>query len=201
MGLITNCCDEHKKHGIEYGQCPFHSKISWNAQSLSAFGVSGDDNDLFLIMFHDHVWYDKSLNAHLSNPLIFIGFPLNQQQWQHGNSVPCYDKYDKPLKLCFNDIKWIFPVQCHEMFLHNWDCRTPYHNLRPVVENWYNCCTQFESVVKLNNKINKIESELSEIHKQLNVFFICVFHVFLLAIMFFCLFVSDSRRRQSTKLG
>lgn len=123
-------------------------------------------------MFHDHTWYDKSLNHHLSNREIFIGFPLSKDAFFKGNSVPCYDKFSKPLSVCFNDIKWLFPVQCHDLFLCDWDCRTPYYNMVPIVQNWYKCRSSIQEKAQLHDKINDIKSQLSEVQDQLHVCFV-----------------------------
>ena len=71
---MIGCCDNHKKNGVAFGDCPSHPKVSWNAQSLSFYGTFGENDDLALIMFHDHIWRDKSLQNHLSNPQILIAF-------------------------------------------------------------------------------------------------------------------------------
>lgn len=155
FGEVVNCCNKHES--AVFGNCSTHPKYSWtDAQSLGTFAIYSPLNTLVFVMFHNHYWYDLSLQNHLNNKNIFIAFPLSCKEFLNGNMVPYYNEISKPLQACFNDITWLFPRQMKELYIANWNMRDHYTKLVPVTNNWYHIR---DTILNLqnNNQTNKLQ--------------------------------------------
>ena len=136
-------------------------------------------------MFHDHIWYDKSISNHLDNNEIFISFPCKDTQFLSGNFVPCYDKIDKPQKTCFHDIEWLFPSKCYDLFICNWDCKSSLYNLTPILENWYDCKDKIR--IRIDAQINELAIDLNKTQAAVKVCHCLCLLLYLFFLCFWCL--------------
>ena len=190
-GLISPCCANHYK-ALPYGECPKHPKITFDGcTSLIAITYNTKHEALTLTMFHDFTWYDKSLNNHLNNNLIFESFPINVDQFYKGNLVPDYTVFDKPMATAFVDIHWLFPRQQHSLYIGNWDMKTPYYNLKPIKENWNNVVTFVQKRLLVKSQLCEMQHKIadSEYKAQVcvivSIFAFCLFFVFFIFFGFF----------------
>ena len=165
---MLNCCNQHTE--IEYGTCSTHPKVNWNdAKSLGEFAIHTPTDSLVFVMFHDHVWWDTSMTKHLNNTEIFISFPLNEVAFVRGCMLPCYDKIKDPIPTCFNDIDWLWPRSCTNLYLCNWDCKTPYYQLQPLINNWYSICDRISE--RIEKSLNKLESNVTKCKNDVQVWY------------------------------
>jgi hypothetical protein len=150
-GKIINCCEHHL--AIDFGECDnLHCGTFNNCDSLSFVGINKKYECLSLIMFHNHVYRDKSLSNHLNNNQIFTSFPLHTAEFLNGHLITQYCKHAHEIYTCFNDIEFMFPREVGELYIQNYNCKRSFFEVLPVSENWYHCL--------------KVVGELQEKHLQ-----------------------------------
>ena len=164
---MINCCDEHKDKGVEYDMCKTHKKINYNCKSLGTFAINTKHNFLAFVMFHDYWWHGRSLNDLLQNDLIFISFPISEAEYVQGNFVPYYKEILKPVQTCFNDIDWLFPLWKSDVYISDWDMRTPYKNLIPILKDWYD--NKSKIAKRIDTKLLIYKKKLQDTSKELQV--------------------------------
>ena len=133
-------------------------------------------NTFGLIMWHDHTWHDKSLSNHLYNDEIFITFPLNEFEWISGNIKTIYDKHKHPIKTAANDIKFLWPSSCTNLWLTNWNMRDPYVNCTPINEDWYKSKTFI--IDRLKKHVTDLKQKISDNQDEIKVKFVFIFILF-----------------------
>ena len=161
-GYIIGCCNKHGKNGVEYGECENHPKstILGTGKSFCLPGMNTKHDTFGLIMFHDHTWHDKSLSNHLCNDEIFITFPLNEIAWISGDIKTIYNKHEHPIKTAANDIKFLWPSSCTNVWLVNWNMRDSYQQCTPIIQDWYKAKTFIAN--RLKNHLKELEKTISE---------------------------------------
>ena len=96
------------------------------------------------------MWHDKSFDKHLTNKDIFIAIPLNSPKFLMGDIIPSYSIIKHEIHSSFVEIDWLWPRDCHELYFCNWDLKTPMKNLKPIVDNWYNCRAIVSNLLTVN---------------------------------------------------
>ena len=189
QGLIVNCCDKHN-NGIPYGDCDKHPQTSWNdCKSLSGFAINTSMNQIVLVMFYNHWWYDCHFENHLINNQIFISYPLNEMDLMVHTMNPDYSVFKHEIATSWHEIQWIFPRNITSLYLTNWDFKQSYSDMLPFQENWHGCLNTIKNHV--NNKINKMSKKITKTRKKLNVcVFLSVFRIWL-QFFYYCVITLD----------
>ena len=125
-----------------------------SAQSLGTFAIYNPLQSLVFVMFYNHCWFDVSLTNHLNNKEIFISYPLSLSKLKNGIMTPDYTDIPHPIKTCFNDIDWLFPRHCVELFICNWDFKSIDKELLPIVNNWYNIQDKIDQLLSIDETSN-----------------------------------------------
>ena len=175
---------------MEYGDCSKHPAIKFaDTESLTTLAFHVKHNALTLTMFHDHVWRDKSFQNHLNNPLIFEGFPISVDGFYHGHCVPDYSQFKEPIRSSFNDIEWLFPREQTELYLGNWDMKTPFYNLKPILEDWNNVVTNIKRKFAAQMQISRVEAAMANKNDIIKVCITVTYYI--ICVMIGVIFVID----------
>lgn len=157
-GLIIGCCKNHQNTAVEFGECKYHgkNKFSPKAESFAVLAIHSSKKCLVNAVFHDHAWYNINLSAHLSSRDIFTSIPLNMPLFLQNHIVPCYDMNEHEIPSSYHDLTFLFPTNCTELYLYNWNLRDSINNVYFIRKNWHKCKDRVSSLIAYNLKATQI---------------------------------------------
>lgn len=159
---MTNCCPKHHD-GILYGECKLHSKCNFSqASSLTMPAINKKHNILVGVVFYNNTFWGSTLKQLLQDDKIFVSFPLSEKEFIQGNIVTDFTGYETKrgdINTAFNDIQWLWPRKCTNLYLCDWNWNKPLINCKPIIDNWYNIRDTI--YLRLNDKLNVMNKQLS----------------------------------------